>query len=198
MCNPATAVLALGALSIVTSAATGIIQYVGQRQQADAQAQYQAALMQARNQEIQDNMALANESFLQQSQQLHLRDQQEDESASQDIQKVQIEAAKARATARVAAGEAGVSGLSVDSLLADFYRQEDVFRESVRRNRQLGRLQTKEDIKGLRAQAQGRVASVRPYTPEPIVRPNFLGTGLQILTDTAIRGSSLADRFRRP
>ncbi len=198
MCNPATAVLALGALSIVTSAATGIIQYVGQRQQADAQTQYQAALMQARNQEIQDNMALANESFLQQSQQLHLRDQQEDESASQDIQKVQIEAAKARATARVAAGEAGVSGLSVDSLLADFYRQEDVFRESVRRNRQLGRLQTKEDIKGLRAQAQGRIASVRPYIPEPIVRPNFLGTGLQILTDTAMRGSSLADRFRRP
>ncbi len=197
MCNPATAVLALGALSIVTSVATGVIQYVGQQQQAESQAQYQSALMQARNQEIQDNTAIANESFLQQTQQINLRQQQEDEKASQDIQQVQIEAAKARATARVSAGEAGVSGLSVDSLLADYYRQEDVFRESVRRNRQLGRLQSREDIKGLKAQAEGRIASVRPYVPEPIVRPSFLGTGLQIFTDVATRGSSLADRFRR-
>jgi len=197
MCEPATISLALGGLAIATSAATGIVSYIGQSQQASAQASYQAQLAQARNQEILDNARLAQESYLQQAQQLNLRQQQEDEKASQNIQQTRLDAAQARATTRVATGEAGVSGLSVDNLLRDFYRQEDVFNESVRRNRDFSRLQTQEDIKGLQAQAQGRIASVRPYTPEPVVRPNLLGTALQIVGDVATRGSALSDQYKR-
>jgi len=197
MCEPATISLALGGLAIATSAATGIVSYVGQSQQASAQASYQAQLAQARNQEILQNAQLAQESYLQQAQQLNLRQQQEDEKTSQSIQQTRLEAAQARATTRVAAGESGVAGLSVDNLLRDFYRQEDVFNESVRRNRDFSRLQTQEDIKGLQAQAQGRTASVRPYTPEPVVRPNLLGTALQIVGDVASRGSTLSDQYKR-
>jgi hypothetical protein len=82
MCEPATISLALGGLAIVTSAATGIASYVGQSQQANAQASYQAQLAQARNQEILENARLAQESYLRQAQQLNLRQQQEDEKSS--------------------------------------------------------------------------------------------------------------------
>lgn len=197
MCEPATLSLALGGLAIVSSVASGITSYVGQQQQANAQAAYQAQLMQARNQEIMENSRLAQESYLRQVQQLNLRQTQEDEKASQEIQQTQIEAAQARARTRVAAGEAGISGLSVDSLFRDFYMQEDIFKESVRRNREFGRLQSQEDAKGFRAQAEGRIASIRPYVPEPIVRPSFLGAALQIATDTAARGAGLADQYDR-
>jgi hypothetical protein len=149
MCEPATISLALGGLAIVTSAATGIVSYIGQSQQAAAQAQYQTQVAQARNQEIMDNAKLAQESYLRQAQKLNLRQQQEDEKAGQDIQQTQREAAQARATVRVAAGESGIAGLSVDNLLRDFYRQEDVFNESVRRNRDFSRLQSQQDMLGL-------------------------------------------------
>jgi hypothetical protein len=197
MCEPATISLALGGLAIVTSAATGIVSYIGQSQQAAAQAQYQTQVAQARNQEIMDNAKLAQESYLRQAQQLNLRQQQEDEKAGQDIQQTQREAAQARATVRVAAGESGIAGLSVDNLLRDFYRQEDVFNESVRRNRDFSRLQSQQDMLGLQAEAQGRIASIRPYIPEPIVRPNLLGTALQIVGDVASRGSNMADQYKR-
>lgn len=189
--------MALGGLAIATSAATGIVSYIGQSQQAEVQANYQAQLVQARNQEILENARLAQESYLQQAHQLNLRQQQEDERASQSIQQTRQEAAQARAITRVAAGESGVTGLSVDSLLRDFYRQEDSFNESVRRNRDFSRLQNQEDMKGLRAQAQGRVAAVQPYMPEPIIRPNLLGSALQIVTDMSVRGANLSNQYRR-
>ena len=197
MCEPATISLALGGLAIITSAATGIASYVGQSQQANAQASYQAQLAQARNQEILQNAQLAQDSYLRQAQQVNLRQQQEDEKSSQDIQQTRLDAAQARATTRVATGEAGVSGLSVDNLLRDFYRQEDVFNESVRRNRQFSSQQSQEDMKGLQAEAQSRIASVRPYLPEPVVRPNLLGSALQIVSDVAARGSDLSDKYKR-
>lgn len=196
MCEPATLAMALTGLSIVTSAASGVVNYMGQARQAATQAAYQQQLVQSRDEQITENNQLANESFLQQARQVNYRLQEEDEKASQDIQQVQREAAQARATARVSAGEAGVSGLSVENLFADFYRQEAAYRDSVRRNRQFGRLQAKEDIKGLRAQAQGRIASLRPYLPEPVVRPNFMGTALEIGVDAFNRGSALASSFR--
>ena len=196
MCEPATISLALGGLAIVTSAATGIASYVGQSRQAQADAAYQTQLAQARNQEILENARLANEAYLRQSEQLNLRQQQESEQASQNIQKGQIDAAKQRATARVAAGEAGVSGLSVESLFADYYRQEDVFKESVRRNREFSHLQAEEDKKGFRAQAEGRIAQVRPYLAQPVTHPSLMGTVLQIGTDVATRGSNLVDKYK--
>lgn len=196
MCEPATISLALGGLAIATSAATGIVSYMGQQRQADAGVAYQEALIQSHNNQMIQNAALATESYTQQAQQLAVREQEEDEKASQDIQQTQIEAAQARARARVAAGEAGVAGLSVDSLFADFYRQEDIFRESVRRNRELGRQQYKRNLKGLQSQAQGRIASIQPYVPKPVIRPSFLGSALQIGSDVFTQGAGLANTFR--
>jgi hypothetical protein len=191
MCEPisATAAAVLSGLAIVTSTVSGIVGYAGQQQQANQQAAYQAALVQQRNQQISENQRLAQQSYLQQANQVNLKQQQEGEAASQAIQSTQIDALQAKARARVAAGESGLSGLSVENLLADFDRQDAVYRDSVRHNLQYSRLQSQEDIKGLRAQAEGRYQEIQPYLPEPITRPSFLGTALSIGTNAFTKGN---------
>lgn len=198
MCEPisATTAAVLSGLAIVASTASGIVGYIGQQQAASQQQAYQNALVQQRNQQIAENQRLAQEAYLQQSQQVNLRQQQEEEKASTEIQSAQIEAMQARARARVASGEAGVTGLSVDSLIADFYRQEDFYRQGVQRNVEMSRQQSQEDIKGLRAQAQGRYQEIQPYLPEPIARPSFLGTALQIGANVATQTSSAVSQYR--
>ena len=198
MCEPisATAAAVLSGLAIVTSTVSGIVGYMGQQQQANQQAAYQAALVQQRNQQIYQNQRLAQESYLQQAQQVNLRQQQEGEKASQAIQSTQVDALQAKATARVAAGESGVSGLSVENLLADFDRQNAIYRGSVRRNLEFSRQQSQEDIKGLRAQAEGRYQEIQPYLPEPIARPSFLGTALSIGTNAFTQTSSAVSAYR--
>lgn len=198
MCEPisATTAAVLSGLAIVASTASGIVGYIGQSQAASQQAAYQSALAQQRNQQIAENQRLAQEAYLQQSQQINLRQQQEEEKTSQETQSAQIEAMQARARARVASGEAGVSGLSVDNLIADFYRQEDVYKQSVQRNVEFSRQQSQEDIKGLRSQAEGRYQAIQPYLPEPIARPSFLGTALQIGANAALQSSSAVSQYR--
>jgi hypothetical protein len=198
MCEPisATTAAVLSGLAIVTSTVAGIVGYVGQQQQANQQAAYQSALVQQRNQQILENQRLAQESYLQQAQQVNVRQQQEEEKSSQELQSVQIEALQARARARVASGEAGVSGLSVDNLIADFYRQEDFYKQGVMRNVEMSRQQSKEDIKGLRAEAQGRVQSIQPYLPEPVARPSLLGAALQIGTSALTQSAGAVSQYK--
>lgn len=198
MCEPisATTAAVLSGLAIVASTASGIVGYIGQSQAANQQAAYQSALAQQRNQQILENQRLAQESYLRQAQQVNIRQQQEEEKASTELQSTQIEAMQARARARVASGEAGVTGLSVDNLIADFYRQEDVYKQGVQRNVEFSRQQSQEDIKGLRAEAEGRAQAIQPYLPEPVARPSFLGTALQIGANAALQTSSAVSQYR--
>jgi len=184
MCTGAELFAIGAALTVASTAATAY----GQHQQAEATEQYQAAVMADRNRQIEENYKLAKTSYIEQSKQLQNRLQQEGERVSAEQMASQKEAAQARATARVAAGEGGVAGLSVDTLLRDFFRQEAMFRDST--NRQLSDItaQTEQEIKGLKAQAEGRVQSIRPYIPEPIERPNYLGAALRI-------GGSVASQY---
>jgi hypothetical protein len=81
-------------------------------------------------------------------------------------------AREAHATAAVAAGEANVSGISVDALLSVLNRQGAEYRSSVNRqaDRQVAQLQ-REKISG-RTEAQNRIAAYP--------RPNLFATGLRI------------------
>ncbi|MFR0657054.1 hypothetical protein SB719_21145, partial [Pantoea sp. SIMBA_079] len=81
----------------------------------------------AQQQQYENNRIEANRAATDNYAATQLRMQQEQKAASQELQKSQTEAAQARATAETAAGEAGVSGLSVDSLIADYYNQEGQF-----------------------------------------------------------------------
>lgn len=104
----------------VASAVGGVM---AQKQAADAQSdanmrQWQAAVK-ARNQ----NFAQSN-----------LQQLQEVEAAGGKIDENNMKARAAAATARVAAGESGVSGLSVDALLGDISSKQNRYNTSVMTN----------------------------------------------------------------
>lgn len=109
--------------------------------------------------QTQDN---ANKNFFQQAAQANLRLVQEEEAGAQTIQQTNIEKARAKSAATVSAGEAGVSGISVDALLADFSRSADSKNEATRRNMDFIGDQTQKDIEGFATAAANQQISVLP------------------------------------
>ena len=109
MCNPAIAVAAFTAAASAYSI----------NEQA-TQANYQQAAAE-RNA---DNQNKANqENYKLQNSQINQQELQEGTQAAQLKQQQKLDAQKQVASARVAAGEAGVSGLSIDSIFSDVVRQ---------------------------------------------------------------------------
>ncbi len=137
-------------------------------QQVDAQNKFAKA-------QAKEGGRLANESFINQAGQAHLADSQASEAASTELIENTKRAAEARSTARVSAGEAGVSGVSVDALLNDFYDQEATYSQGVQRQLELGREQTSMDLKGFRSNALDRSNSFRSPA---LQRPSYLAAGI--------------------
>jgi hypothetical protein len=133
MCAPA--VFAIG--SLVVGLASSALQYIGGQQQANQQAAYQQQMMtleQQRAQQEQEQLRLKNQ---QEQDALRLRQAQERESAARELNKVSMEARAASSRAVVAAGEAGIGGIAVDSLLGEISRQELGYFEASTRQGQM-------------------------------------------------------------
>jgi hypothetical protein len=109
MCNPALAVAAI----TVASSAYSIHESNTQQNYAEAVAK--------QNAEMQN--AAAEENYKLQNRQLNMQQLQESEATALEKHKQRLAVQREVATARVAAGESGVSGLSIDSLFADIIRQ---------------------------------------------------------------------------
>ena len=108
------------------SAAGTVAGFMAQSQQADAQQQYYENNRIAANKAAGDSYA-ANQN----------RALQERAAASQEQQNLQSDSIRARSTAEVAAGEAGVTGLSVDALIADYYGQQGRYERTLDNNFQM-------------------------------------------------------------
>lgn len=118
---------------------------------------------------------LAQESFASQSAAMRLRQSQEAAAAHQAIFENDKKAAEARATAKVSAAEAGVSGVSVNNLIGDFYRQQGNYNASVGSNLDMTNDQLDSQIAGLRSGAVDRTFSLQ----QPAInRPSYLAAGL--------------------
>lgn len=153
-----TAPLMMAALSIGSTAASFAAQAGAASAQEEANAQ---ANEQAREQMITDY------------DQMTRMGQQEVAAATQKQNQNQIDAAKARATTRVAAGEGGVGGLSVDALLRDLYGQEATIRDSVNQNLENTTSQLGYERQGV------YTSGVNAINSRPIVqRPSALGAAL--------------------
>lgn len=158
MCPPA----AMAALSIASSA----VGLYGQMQAASAQQDYNEALTK--------NAITANN---QQNAQITQQQQQERDAATNKIMNNNRDAMKAASTTKVAAANAGITGLTVDSLISDIGNSEGRYNSSVDQN--------------LRAEYAGndwnRVNSYNNMvstlnTRKTPAMPNYLGAGLQIGT----------------
>ena len=157
MCSPLIASSLIGAAGTASS-------LIGQSQQASAQREAQQI---ASRQEKQRYLAEVSAMRTQQ--------QQEAIARSQRIEESSRKAMEARATATVAAGEAGVSGISVDALLGDLSRQQSEYEFSVQRQAQLTGV-----IRQLALQEAGLGFSRNMLRiNQPIAQPDYLGSVTQ-------------------
>jgi len=136
MCDPITAL----------TVASGVAGFVGQQQQAKAQA--------SANKRTQA-LILQNQSL--QIQSLQNAEDEDRVKTQESIINNQKAADAARATAAVSAGEAGVSGLSVDALLGDLTLQEAENRNDLMMSQDFRQRQRQLDREGIGITSQSQV-----------------------------------------
>ena len=154
MCDPTT-------MAIVSAASKGIEFLEASRQADEVQARYdqnRIAAAQARDLKIQS---------------LNQRAIQESEAAGEAKQKQAIEALEKRERAVVAAGEAGVTGGSVDMLLADYTAQKLRGVTTINRNLENIERQIELEKMGASAEAESRINSMVQGT-----QPSFLAAAI--------------------
>jgi hypothetical protein len=152
MCDPVSlATFAIGAASQVTS-------YMGASAEAKAQ-----------NQLAENNRIEANRAATDQYASIQERMLQEKAAAGRELENTNTEAAKARGTAQVTSGEAGVTGISVDSLLADYNAQQGKFERTNEQNLKMTQDSLRDQLKGVKANTEGRINSVQKAR-----KPSFL------------------------
>jgi hypothetical protein len=151
MCNP----LVLAAASFAIGGAQTVTSYIGEKQAAATQ-----------NALAQQNQQAANASLVREYADVQTRQIQEKDAAAVQKQDVAREARAARATTMAAAGEAGVSGLSVDALLADVYGKEATSKDRISQNSGFTTDNLTREMDGLKAKAQDRINSM-PWSSGP-------------------------------
>jgi hypothetical protein len=151
MCDPVT----LTTLAVVSGGA----QYIGQRRMARQQARYQAQASEAERQRA-----------MQEQSATRIRQAQEQEAANRELADVSLKSREALAKARTSAGEAGVSGASVEMLLDDYTRQEAAYRIGITRQRELQDVQTGLALTDAGYRTQMRQIDIN----RPINKPSFL------------------------
>lgn len=163
MCSPT---LAIAGISAGISAVSTGMQYAGARQQAKQQAELQR-----------QSIAFAQRKAAMQVTAAQLERQQQVEAVAQEKGKVAARGEAARSRAVVAAGEAGVSGLSVQALMDDYIRQQAG---------QVAALTTQDKLyamrHGLNLQqlAMASEQEIRGLS-KPIEKPSALRAGLSIM-----------------
>ncbi|MGE4422970.1 MAG: hypothetical protein AB7D39_11795 [Pseudodesulfovibrio sp.] len=168
MCDGASELMAATA---IVSAVAG---FAGQEVQAQQQASYQKTVAEQRNQQMLQNAENANDAAIEQYYQQGLRQQQEAEAASDEIQRVQTE--KLQKVGEAIASSDGQLG----ALYADFDRQEAQYKESVRRNFDMTSLQIMQEARTTHAQNEDRINSMSPYTPQPVQGGSLINLGMGI------------------
>lgn len=188
--------IAIAIIGIVIAIVSAVVAYQQQQAAAQAQAKYQTDMMRAQEEAMRQNAALANEAYMNQTKALQERQRQSDEMHAQQEQQVGREAQAARSTAMVAAGEAGVAGLSVTALLDDFSAQEARFRLSSQSNLDFEHRQTGLEVAGLRGETEGRINQMQPYRPEPIKYPSLAGAALRAGSDSMGSAQTLYKHYK--
>lgn len=126
----------------------------------------------AQGQAAEANKEAAEEAYAVNSRDLGIRQQEEMKAAARQHLQGRRQAREAKSTLDVSAGEAGVSGFSVDALRGEIERDEGAFLHTVDENAVVTIEQLQRMKEGASATAQSRVNAV--------ASPSLLNTGLQI------------------
>ena len=133
--------------SMLMGTTQSVLAIQGQRQAAKAQGRAQAAQTRA--------------------EQVRLLQQQQ---VSDQLQKAQVKAMEARATARTSAGEAGVAGVSVDALTNDLTRKQAIYRFGLLRQAEQSDVATDLRMQDNNQRSYQTMLSIN----RPIEQPNYL------------------------
>ena len=161
MCDPITAT------AVAASVGSNIAQFAGARQQAKAQAAYQA-----------QSAAAERQRALQEQSSIRMRQAQEQEATARELEQVSRKSQEALARARVSAGEAGVAGASVQALMDDYTRQEAGYRAATLRQQELTGVGTQLGLEQAGLASQQRLIGIQ----QPISKPSFLTAGLEAVS----------------
>ena len=157
MCSPQAFMVSLASIQ-------GAVQFAGQQRQAKQQEAYQRQAQAAERQR-----------FQQEQTSMRMRQAQEQEAVGRELEQVSRKSQAALARARVAAGEAGVAGASVQALMDDYMRQEAGYRSALLRQQEMGALST-----GLGLEQAGFATQQRMIgLSQPIEKPSPLGALMQ-------------------
>lgn len=165
MCGPAAVPIAMMAMTAASTA------YSIHEQ--NTQANYMAAVekqnAERNNQALMDNYRL-------QTHQMNMQQLQENEATALEKHKQKLAVQKEVATQRVTAGEAGLSGLSIDSIFSDIIREGANNMTTLDRNLEDSNHQRATEMKALQQNTSAGLQSPTFYKGSN----NMLGAGLQI------------------
>lgn len=157
-------------IATVFSVVSGVVGFISDSQNAKNENARIAAQNEA-------NRIATERSVRAQADIINTRTQQEAELVSQDKTKVSIEALQAASTARVASGEAGVSGVSIDALQRQFAGSKLRFDDAVSRNFQFSQLAAQDQIRSIQASGSNQIVS---SFRQAVAKPSFFGAALRI------------------
>jgi hypothetical protein len=158
----------LSALTVASTAGSLVAQQNAAKAQTDA------------NRRQYENTLTARAANLNQT---NLMQQQERESGSQQLEQNNMAARAARSTATVSSGESGISGLSVDALMADLGTKQNRFNSSVVTNYDNSSMAIANQRQNIDLNAASQINSLK--TPD---RPDYLGAALRIGNASAKAG----------
>ena len=129
--------------------------------------QYGAARAEAKHQDqvYEVNRQQAFKSMGEQYQGIGLRQLQNTEAAADEIWNRRLQALREQSTSAVAAGEAGISGFTVERVLRDIGATASRDVSTIERNRDWNNQQLQSEAMGVKAQAADRILSVQRGTP---------------------------------
>lgn len=196
------------AAQLAMTAGSGLVSYIGQRQQAAQQEQYDNAVyaqqsaealanaeyqnrqVQRNNEYIQQNFTNVQQALQTDQEALVAQERQQSLATAQEIQQRRIE--RLRATGAIQASER--SGLTLETLMGDFARQGAIADNTTNQNLAFASEQRVREGQKLVSVAQSRVNEARPYeaapfqtpyAPAPVERPSLLGAALGVASGVA-------------
>ena len=154
-------------IGLIAGIASAGMSFIGQRQAASAQERAQA-----------NATELEQQRFLDQANSARVQQAQANIASAQRIRSASLQAEQARARATVAAGEAGVTGLSVNALVDDMTRREAQFRFSENQRQDMSDTNLALSMNDAAMRSRMNLLGIN----QPIQQPDLLGSligGLQ-------------------
>ncbi len=159
MCDPVTATM------VVMSTAQAGMSIKAQTEAAKQQANAQSAASERESIRFRQEMTARR-----------IKEAQDNKIAANEVQNIVEKTRKAKATARVSASEAGVTGQSVQQLLDDFERQEAQAMFAISEQQSMGQVNTMLQDQNAIFGSANKLGQIN----QPIEQPDYLGAAMNL------------------